>query len=129
MISAVAGGVAVVVPVQLGLTSMVPHGDRWWLILALVLATATLLHGARALAGPGWDAAVLVVVSMPLPVAAVIGLAPGFLMLIAPLVAVLFVLYVGLGALGRGSAWWHPVAAGAVMIAWPIAAALPVSVT
>ncbi|MFI5842124.1 alpha/beta hydrolase [Catenuloplanes sp. NPDC051500] len=127
--SAVAGGVAVVVPVQLGLTLMVPYGDRWWLIAVLALATAALLHGARAVAGPGWDAGVLVLVCLPLPVAAVIGLAPGFLMLIGPLVAVLFVLYVGLAALGRNAAWWHPVAAGAVMIAWPVAAALPVSVS
>jgi hypothetical protein len=127
-ISAVAGGVAVVVPVQMGLTLMVPYGDRWWLIAVLASATAVLLHGARALAGPGWDAGVLVLVCLPLPVAALVGLAPGFLMLIGPLVAVLFVLYVGLAALGRNTGWWHPVAAGAVMIAWPVAAALPVSV-
>ncbi|MDR7275041.1 alpha/beta hydrolase [Catenuloplanes atrovinosus] len=130
VLSAVAGGAAVVVPVQLGLTLMVPHGDRWWLLGALAPATAALLAGARSLAGPGWDVAVLAALGLPPAVAAVLGLAPGFLLLIAPLVAVLFGVYGLLAAAARwsGADWWHPVAAGAVMIAWPVAVALPVSV-
>ncbi|GAB7051578.1 alpha/beta hydrolase [Catenuloplanes indicus] len=128
-VPALAGGAAVVVPVQLGLTLMVPHGDRWWLVAALALATAALLAGARALAGPGWDLAVLAGTAVPLAAAAVTGLAPGFLMLIAPLLAVLFALCALLAAVARrgGAAWWPSIAAGAVMIAWPVAVALPVS--
>ncbi|MDP9795246.1 pimeloyl-ACP methyl ester carboxylesterase [Catenuloplanes nepalensis] len=130
VVASAGGGAAVVVPVQLGLTLMVPHGDRWWLVGALALATAALLAGARALAGPVWDLAVLAAIAMPLAAAAVIGLAPGFLLLIAPLVALLFVLYALLAAVARrgGATWWSPIAAGAVMIAWPVAVALPVSV-
>ncbi|GAB7038441.1 MULTISPECIES: alpha/beta hydrolase [Catenuloplanes] len=128
-VSMLAGGVAVVVPVQLGLTLMVPHGQRWLLVAALASATAALLAGARALAGPGWDLAVLAGTAVPLAAAAVAGFAPGFLTLVAPLIAVLFALYALLAAVARrgGAAWWSPIAAGAVMIAWPVAIALPVT--
>jgi hypothetical protein len=127
---ALAGGTAVVVPVHVGLTSMAPHGAaRWSLIALLALATAALLVGAQRVVRPPWSVGVLAAVCLPLPLAAVAGLAPGFIVLITPLVAVLFVVYVLLAV----AAWqarlpaWCVVPAGAVVIAWPVAATLPLT--
>jgi pimeloyl-ACP methyl ester carboxylesterase len=126
---AIAMGVAVVVPVHAGLTAMVPHGGHAWMVALLALATATLLAGAHTTGGPLWTIVVVVLVCLPLPVAALVGLAPGFLMLIAPLVAILFAVHFAVVALAwrGGIAMWHTVAAGALMIAWPVATALPLA--
>jgi dienelactone hydrolase len=126
---AVLTGAAVIVPVHAGLTTMVPHGPHRWMVGLLVLATAVLLAGAHTAGRPLWAVLLLVLVCVPLPVATVVGLAPGFLILIAPLVAILFAVYFVVMAL----AWrasiplWHTVAAGALVIAWPVAAALPLA--
>lgn len=126
---AVAAGAAVVVPVHLGLTSAAPHGPRWWLIAVLALATAALLGAARAVARPPWSVAVLAAVCLPLPVAAVVGLAPGFLAIVTPLVAALLALYLAVAGVAglSGWSWWRTVPAGAVLVAWPVATALPLT--
>ncbi|MEV4702814.1 alpha/beta fold hydrolase [Actinoplanes sp. NPDC049316] len=125
---AVAGTATVVVPVHAGLTSVVPYGSHAWLVVLLAAAVALLLGGAHAAAGPPYSVMVLALVSAPLPVAAAIGLAPGFLALVTPLVAGLGVLYLLLGGFAwrAGVPWWATVPAGALMIAWPVAASLPI---
>ncbi|MGA5302533.1 alpha/beta hydrolase [Nucisporomicrobium flavum] len=124
----VAGTAAVVVPVQAGLTSVVPYGSHAWLVALLALAVALLLGGAHAAAGPPYSVVVLALVSAPLPVAAAAGLAPGFLALVAPLMAALAALHLLLGGLAwrSGTPWWATVPAGALMVAWPVAASLPI---
>jgi hypothetical protein len=126
---AACGTAAVVVPIELGLTSMAPHGLHWLLIALLAGASALLLGGAHAVAGPPYSAGVLAVVCLPVPVAALVGLAPGFLGLVAPLIAGLVVLHLVLAGLAwrRGMPWWQTVAAGALMLGWPVAAALPIT--
>jgi len=56
------------------------------MILLLALATATLLAGAHSAAGPPYSFAVLTLACLPLPVAAIVGLAPAFLALVSPLI-------------------------------------------
>lgn len=126
---AVAGTAAVLVPIELGLTSIVPHGLHWLLIALLVGATALLLGGAHAVAGPPYSAGVLAVVCLPVPVAALVGLAPAFLALVAPLIAGLGVLHLMLAGLAwrRGMPWWQTVLTGGLMLGWPVAAVLPVT--
>ena len=111
---------AVVVPIQLGLTAMVPHGAaRWGLVAALALATALLLYGASTLGRLRWAVPALAVAGIPLPAAAVVGLAPGFLLVVTPLIAVLFGVYLVLagpsagpdcryGARSRPAPWSSP---------------------
>ena len=124
---AVVAGLAVIVSVHAGLTAMVPHGGHRWQVALLALATATLLAGAQATGRPLWTVGVLALACLPLPAAALTGLAPGFLMLIAPLVAILFAVHVAVVALAwrAGIPGWRTVAAGALVIAWPVATALP----
>jgi poly(3-hydroxybutyrate) depolymerase len=127
---AVTGGAAVLVPVHLGLTSMVPHGAaRSGLVAALALATALLLHGAHAVVRLPWAAAILAVAGLPIPVAALVGLAPGFLLVVSPLIAALFTVYLALAAAAHraGLPAWCAIPAGAVVVAWPIATTLPLT--
>ncbi|MBE1491856.1 alpha/beta hydrolase [Plantactinospora soyae] len=126
---AVGAGAAVVVPIHLGLTSVTPHGSRWWLIGVLALATGALLGGVHAVSRPPWSLAVLAAVCLPLPVAATVGLAPGFLALITPLLAALLALYLVVAGVAwlTGMPWWRTIPAGALMVAWPVAAALPIT--
>ncbi|WP_326557492.1 dienelactone hydrolase family protein [Micromonospora sp. NBC_01796] len=126
---AVAGIAAVVVPVHLGLTSAVPYGSRWWLTVLLVLATAALLGGAHAVARPPWSIGVLAAVCLPVPVAAIVGLAPGFLTLVTPLIAGLLALYLLLAGVASltGTPWFRTIPAGALLVAWPVATSLPIT--
>jgi len=127
---AVAGCAAVVVPVQLGLTTMLAHGAvRWGMVTLLALATAVLLAGAHAVVRLPWAVAVLAVVGLPLPVAAVVNLAPGFLVVVTPLIAGLFAVYLVLAAMARRAGWpaWCAIPAGALVVAWPVAATLPLT--
>ncbi|MFI7598173.1 alpha/beta hydrolase [Actinoplanes sp. NPDC049681] len=119
----------VVLPIHVGLTSAVPYGPHRWLVALLTLATAVLLASAHALAGPPWSAGVLAAVLVPVPVAAAVGLAPGFLALVAPLIAGLLGVHLLVAGLAwrAGTPWWRTVAAGALMIAWPVATALPIA--
>jgi hypothetical protein len=129
VVLALAACAAVIVPVHLSLTSAVPHGAHRWLVALLALATAALLGGAYALARSPWAVAVLVAVCVPVPVAALVGLAPGFLLVITPLIAALFAVHLvtaGVAWLRGAPAWWA-VPAGAVVVAWPVATALPLT--
>lgn len=116
---AVVAGVAVAVPTHVGLTAMVPHGGHLVMVALLAIAVAVLLCGAQTAGGPLWTIAAVVLVCLPIPAAALVGLAPGFLMLISPLVAILFAVYAVLAAVAwrAGIPLWRTVAAGALVIA------------
>ncbi|GAA3454571.1 alpha/beta hydrolase family protein [Dactylosporangium matsuzakiense] len=122
---AVAALAAVVVPVHFGLTDVAPHGPDWWVVGLLAVAVAGLLAGAHALFGPPWSYAAVLILCLPLPVASLAGVAPGFLAIISPLVMVLIVLHFAVSA-AAGRPWWRTVAAGALTVAWPVAVVLPV---
>ncbi|GIJ48211.1 hypothetical protein Val02_50970 [Virgisporangium aliadipatigenens] len=126
---AVVSGAAVVLPVHAGLTSMTPHGAHVWLVALLFLAVAFLLSGVHAVVPPPWGGAVLAAVCLPLPVAAVVGLAPGFLLIVTPLIAILCAVHLASAAVAwrTGIGVRHTVLAGALAVAWPVAAALPLT--
>ena len=66
---------------------------------------------------------------LPLPVAAAVGLAPGFLVVVTPLIAGLFAVYVVLAVAARraGLPAWCAIPAGALVVAGPVAATLPLT--
>jgi dienelactone hydrolase len=120
---------AIAIPAQLGLTHMVPVGARWWLLPIVASGTFVLLLGTELLAaGAGWRRPViLAAVAVALLAATLVGLAPGFGLLVLPLLVILL-------AWQAAWAWWLrrlaapawlAAAVGAVVVAWPIAATLP----
>jgi hypothetical protein len=120
---------AIVVPAQLGLTHMVPVGDRWWLLPIVTGGTFLLLLGTELVAThAGWRRPViLAAIVAALFAATLAGLAPGFGLIVLPLLVILL-------AWQAGWAWWLrrlaapawlAAAVGAVVVAWPIAATLP----
>ncbi|UWZ58723.1 alpha/beta fold hydrolase [Dactylosporangium aurantiacum] len=115
----------VVLPVHVGLTDVVPHGPDWWVIAVLALAVGALLAGAHALLPTPWDSGAVLALCLPMPVASLIGAAPGFLALISPLIMVLIVLHLAVYA-AAGRPWWQTIPAGALTVAWPVAVVLPV---
>ncbi|MBO0869192.1 MAG: alpha/beta fold hydrolase [Micromonosporaceae bacterium] len=119
----------IAVPLQLGLTHAVPVGARWWLLVCVWAGFAALAYGAgRACAGNSLGLlAVSAVAVVALALAAVTGLAPGFLVLIVPLLAILLLCQAVCSAvLHRYAApAWLVAAVGSVLVAWPVATALP----
>jgi pimeloyl-ACP methyl ester carboxylesterase len=115
----------VVLPVHIGLTDVAPHGPDWWVIAVLALAVGAFLAGAHALLPAPWSYAAVLALCLPMPVASLIGVAPGFLALISPLIVVLIALYLAVCA-AAGRPRWRTIAAGALTVAWPVAVVLPV---
>lgn len=121
--------IAVAVPIHFGLTHALPSGPRWLLLPAMVAAFALLGLGTIALTGGRlWPAlAVFACAAVVLTVAAVVGAAPGFILLIVPLV----VLLLGWQAIWTatltraGAPVWLIAVACAILPAWPTATALP----
>jgi hypothetical protein len=58
-----------------------------------------------------------------------VGLAPGFLIVVSPLIAALFAVYLTLAAAAHraGLPAWCAIPAGAVVVAWPVATTLPLT--
>ncbi|SCL20948.1 Dienelactone hydrolase [Micromonospora rhizosphaerae] len=123
--------VAVAVPIHLGLTSALPVGARWWLLPLVALGCLVFLLGAELAArGRAWvHAAVGATAVLALTASAMVGLAPGFVVLVVPLFALL---------LGWQAAWavtlrragaprWLPALVGAVLLAWPLTTTLPLT--
>ncbi|MFD6661293.1 alpha/beta fold hydrolase [Micromonospora chalcea] len=122
---------AVALPLHLGLTSTVPVGARWWLLPLVTLCCLVFLLGAERLTdghGLGYAAtggiAVLVLAG-----AALIGLAPGFVLLVVPLFAALVAWQAAWAEVlrRRGAPWWLAPLLGAVLLAWPVATTLPLA--
>ncbi|KAB1109052.1 alpha/beta fold hydrolase [Micromonospora aurantiaca] len=122
---------AVALPLHLGLTSTVPVGARWWLLPLVTFCCLVFLLGAERLAdGHGIRyAATGGIAVLVLAVAAVLGLAPGFVLLVVPLFAALVAWQAAwAGVLRRRDApWWLVPSVGAVLLAWPIATTLPLA--
>ncbi|NYF57351.1 dienelactone hydrolase family protein [Micromonospora purpureochromogenes] len=122
---------AVAVPIHLGFTSALPVGDRWWLLPVVAAACLVFLTGAE-LATAGRSrryAAVGGIAVLALTASAVVGLAPGFVLLVVPLFAVLVGWQAAWAAVLRrvGAPRWLPALVGAALLAWPMATTLPLS--
>lgn len=122
---------AVAVPIHLGLTWALPVGVRWWLLPVVTVGCLVFLAGAELLTrGRSWRYAAVGALAVPaLGGAAVVGLAPGFVLLVVPLFVVLLGWQAAWAAVLRraGAPRWAPAAVGAVLVAWPVATALPLS--
>ncbi|MGX4656218.1 alpha/beta hydrolase [Micromonospora sp. SCSIO 07396] len=122
---------AVAVPIHLGLTWARPVGARWWLLPVVAVGCLAFLAGAELVTqGRSWRYAAVGALAVPaLGGAAVVGVAPGFVLLVVPLFAVLFGWQAAWAAVLRraGAPWWAPALVGAVLVAWPLATALPLS--
>jgi dienelactone hydrolase len=121
--------VTIAVPIHLGLTYARPVGDRWWLLALVWAGFAVLQYGAeRATDGnPLGVLAVSAVAVAALTGAAVVGLTYSFVLLVVPLLVVLMLFQAVWSAiLNRFSAPpWLISIVGAALVAWPIAATLP----
>ncbi|GIH10135.1 hypothetical protein Rhe02_82020 [Rhizocola hellebori] len=120
---------AIAIPLHLGITHAVPVWPRWWLLALTVAGFATFSYGLIRLCGgrfwrtaAGFGIAVVVLTG-----AAVTGLAPGFLLLVVPLFAVLMAWQAGWTAtLTRLAApAWLTAVVGAILPALPAAVTLP----
>ncbi|GGM62685.1 dienelactone hydrolase family protein [Dactylosporangium sucinum] len=122
---------AVAVPIHLALTNAWPVGDRWWLLPVVTLCCAVFLFGAESASGGcvGRHALILALAACGLLAAAVVGVAPGFVVLVVPLLVVLLAWQaVWAAALRRrGAPGWLVAVVGAVVLAWPLATALPLA--
>lgn len=122
---------AVAVPIHLGFTSALPVGARWWLLPLVVLGCLAFLYGAELTAdGRGWRyAAVGGIAVFALAASALVGLAPGFVLLVVPLFAFLIGWQAAWAVILRrtGAPRWLPALIGAVLLAWPVATTLPLS--
>ncbi|MFB9361557.1 dienelactone hydrolase family protein [Actinoplanes nipponensis] len=120
----------IAVPMHLGLTAAIPVGARWWLLLLVWAGFAVLAYGAlRLTAGNSIGVlCVSAVAVIALTGAAVAGLTNGFVLLVIPLLAVLLLWQaVWSAVLHRFAAPpWLIALVGSLIVAWPIATALPV---
>jgi dienelactone hydrolase len=120
----------IVVPLQLGLTQAVPVGVRWWFLVVVWAGFAVLAFASQRLTGGGTMGTLTVsaVVVIALVVAAAVGLTSSFVLLVVPLLAVLFVFQaIWSAVLQRFSCPpWLSAAVGSLIVALPIAVALPV---
>jgi pimeloyl-ACP methyl ester carboxylesterase len=120
----------IAVPMHLGLTHAVPVGARWWLLLLVWAGFAVLAFAAERLTtGNSFGVlAVSAVVVVALTGAAVVGLTSGFVLLVVPLLAVLLAWQAAWSALLHRFATpsWLISLVGSLIVAWPIATALPV---
>ncbi|GIM89753.1 alpha/beta hydrolase [Paractinoplanes toevensis] len=122
--------ITIAVPLQLGLTHAVPSGTRWWSLAVVWAGFAVFAYGAER-ATDGNSLAVLAVSAVTviaLVVAAIFGLTSTFVLLVAPLLAVLMVWQaVWSAVLHRFAAPpWVIALAGSLLVAWPVAVTLPV---
>ncbi|WP_255658701.1 dienelactone hydrolase family protein [Actinoplanes sp. L3-i22] len=121
--------VAITLPLQWGMTHMLPAGHRWWLIpivwaaFALFAYATELVAGGNAL-GVLTACAVLVIV---LVAAAVVGLTHGFVLLaVVPLAGLMVWQSLWSAILNRFAApAWAIALVGSVVVIWPLTAALP----
>ncbi|WP_229068443.1 S9 family peptidase [Actinoplanes sp. DH11] len=122
---------AIVVPVHLGMTHALPVGDRWWLLPIVWAAFALLAFATERVtaAEPLRLLAVAAVVVVVLAAAAVVGLTHGFVTLaLFPLVGLMLWQALWSFFLNRsGVATGFIAVTGSVVVAWPLAVALPLS--
>jgi hypothetical protein len=123
------GAATIAVPGNAGLTTLVPVGPRWWLLPVVALACFALFLGAETL-GRRRGAVHAIVLAMAVVLLtgfAFVGVGPRFIVLVVPLLAVLFVVEAGWAAVTRAlrAPAWIAAAAGALLVAWPVALTNP----
>lgn len=127
---------AIGVPIGFGLAEPVPYGSRWWwtpmVVVSCGVACAAAEFLARSLRGwrrDGMRAAVLFTVLLGILAAAVVGVLPGFVVLVTPLLGALLLWHLAWASiLTRSSAaWWLPAVLGGVLLGWPLAAVSPLA--
>lgn len=122
---------AVALPIHLGLTSALPVGARWWLLPLVAGACLLFLLGVELVAAgrTGRHLLVVAVTVLVLTGLALVGLAPGFVLLVVPLFALLLGWQAVWAAVLRRYAGprWLPALLGAALVGWPIATTLPLS--
>jgi dienelactone hydrolase len=120
---------AVAVPVHLGITHAAPGGQRWWLLAVAAAAATALLWTAELIsAGRLWrHATVLAATVAALTVATAAGLAPGFLLFVLPLLAVLLVWQAWWACILRrhGAPPWAGAVAGGLLVVCPVVTSVP----
>jgi hypothetical protein len=118
-----------VIPIHFGLTHALPGGARWWLLPVVVAAFAILAYATLAVSGGRFlrIAAVSACVTVVLTAATIAGLAPGFLLLILPLLVLLLSWQaVWMAMLSRTvTPVWVIALTGAVLPALPAATTMP----
>jgi dienelactone hydrolase len=123
------GAATIAVPGNAGLTTLLPVGPRWWLLPLVALACFALFLGAETLGRRRGivHAIVLAIAVVALTGFALAGVGPGFIVLVVPLLAVLFVVEAGWAAVIRAlrAPAWIAAAAGALLVAWPVALTNP----
>ncbi|MEV6494402.1 alpha/beta fold hydrolase [Actinoplanes sp. NPDC051633] len=119
----------IVAPLQLGLTHAVPTGARWWLLAVVWAGFALLAYAGLRLTDDDAVAALIVSALCPIALAgaAIGGLTSTFLVLILPLLAVLLLWQsIWTEILRRcGAPRWLVAPVGSLIVAWPLAVALP----
>lgn len=121
---------AVAVPLTLGFTRAVPAGDRWWLLPLVVASCWLFMVGAELLTGGGLVRAVPYAIAvLVLTAAALVGVAPGFVLLVVPLFGLLLAWQFGWSlVLDRLAApAWLVALVGAVLVGWPVVTTLPLT--
>ncbi|WP_030437683.1 alpha/beta hydrolase [Actinoplanes subtropicus] len=121
--------VTIALPLNLGLTYALPTGDRRWL-LPIVWAGFALLAYAGDRLSAGNPPGLLVVSAIAVAAltgAAVAGLVSGFVVLVVPPLAVLLLIQAAWAGVLHAFAAprWLIAAMGALLVTWPISAALP----
>jgi dienelactone hydrolase len=122
---------AVAVPLQLGLTHVVPVGARWWLLALVWAGLGLLAYAGDRLTGGNLvgTLAVSAVAVAVLTAAAATGITYGFVLLVVPLLAILLAWQAIWGAVLRRFAAppWLIAAVGGLIVAWPVATTLPIT--
>jgi len=121
----------VAVPIQVGLTWVVPSGPRLGPLVAILAAAWVLFVAAEWLSGGRWylHAAVLAAPLVLLLALVIVGFGPGFLVLVLPLLGALLAVGAGVAAVLRrwSVAPWLAAAVAAPPFAWTVAATLPLA--
>jgi len=123
------GALTVALPSHVGLTYSIPVPQRWWLVAAFGLCAGVLCYAAEEVGRRkvGTHALVLGLAAALVTGLAIVGIGPGFTLLVVPILVVLLVIQAGYAAILRrlGAASWVGAIVGATLLAWPVATSMP----
>jgi hypothetical protein len=107
----------------------VPVPQRWWLLAVGALFAGVLCYAAEVVGGrrAAPHAILLGVAAALVTVLAVVGVGPGFTLLVVPILVVLLAIQAMFAAVLRrlGAAAWVSAVVGAALLAWPVATSMP----
>jgi hypothetical protein len=123
------GALTVALPSHVGLTYSIPVPQRWWLVAAFGICAGVLCYAAEVVGGRrvGPHALVVALAATLVTGLAIVGIGPGFTLLVVPILVVLLVIQAGYAAVLRrlGAAPWVGAVVGAALLAWPVATSMP----